>query len=393
MYESFFNLRERPFDLTPNPRFLFMTPAHEEALSTISYGISGRKGLTLLLGPPGTGKTTLVRAAIERSQGEHARLMCLTNPVISREEFFEFLADELGVPHTATASKPRFLSEVRAVLQQRHDAGIVTSLIIDEAQALPDELLEEVRLLENLEIPSGKLLPVVLVGQVELGERLRHPSLVALKQRIALRSTLAPLSAHGTAQYIGERIRIAGGNVNEIFDPAAVAAIADACGGIPRIISVVCDNALVSGFALNQKPVGAQIISEVCRDFDLPAVRPVPTPVPPRSAMAPAAAADRPSAPSRPTAGSAPTRAVATTRAAVGSTTMRPSPTARTQDRPATRALPSSAGGTLRMSTKPFTPLVVNTGPIARPAPRGLRGRLRALAARMAWPFTRTADR
>ena len=273
MYQAFYGLHERPFDLTPNPRFLFMTPGHREALSTIQYGMSGRKGLTLVVGPAGTGKTTLVHAAIEGQQGQKTRALYLTNPVISRDEFFQFLADELGLSMPAERSKPRFLHELRAHLLARHAKGELTALIVDEAQAMPDDLLEEVRLLENLETTSEKLLPVVLVGQSELADRLKQPALVPIKQRIALRSTLAPLSARETATYVAERLRIAGGDIDTIFTQEAVAAICGSCGGIPRTISVVCDNALVSGFALDQHLVGASIISEVCRDFDLPVAR------------------------------------------------------------------------------------------------------------------------
>jgi len=270
MYDAYYGLAERPFDLNPNPRFLCMTPGHREALSTIEYGIAGRKGLTLVVGAAGTGKTTLVHAALDRSQGLNARPVCLNNPVISREEFFDFLAQELEVPATRSRSKPKFLKELGAALLKRREDGVFTALIVDEAQAMPDELLEEVRLLENLETSREKLLPVVLVGQLELAERLRQPHLLPLKQRIALRSTLPPLSARESATYVAERIRIAGGDVATMFSPEAVAAICEAAAGIPRTISVVCDNALVAGFALDERPVGLRIVAEVCRDFDLP---------------------------------------------------------------------------------------------------------------------------
>ena len=273
MYETFFDLSVRPFDLTPNPRFLFMTPGHREALSTIEYGISGRKGLTLLVGPAGTGKTTLVHAALERQQGVEADAIYLTNPTLTRDEFFQFLAFEMGIPGADGKSKTAILRELLAALLERHRARRLTALVVDEAQAMSDELLEELRLLENLETSSEKLLPVVLVGQLELVDRLRQPALLALKQRIALRSTLAPLSARETASYIAERIRIAGGDVRHIFTPEAVAAICESSGGIPRNISVICDNAMVGGFAFDEKPIGVTTIAEVCRDFDLPLPR------------------------------------------------------------------------------------------------------------------------
>jgi general secretion pathway protein A len=271
MYEAFYGLAERPFDLTPNPRFLLMTDAHRDALSTIQYGISGRKGFTLLMGPAGTGKTTLVHAAIERLQGKGgARTVYIGNPTLTREEFFELLALEFGLEPRAIGSKTQFLRELHVELLRRHASGMFTALIIDEAQAMSDELFEELRLLENFETPSEKLLPVVIVGQPELADRLRQPSLHPLKQRIALRSTLPPLSPVEVAAYMAERIRIAGGDVAGIFTPEAVMAVCEACGGIPRNISVVCDNALVSGFALDERPIGRAIVEEVCHDFDLP---------------------------------------------------------------------------------------------------------------------------
>ena len=273
MYETFFDLSVRPFDLTPNPRFLFMTPSHREALSTIEYGISGRKGLTLLVGPAGTGKTTLIHAALERQHDVEAGAIYLTNPTLTREEFFQFLAFEMGISDGEEKSKTVILRELQAALLERRRAGRLTALVVDEAQAMPDELLEELRLLENLETSSEKLLPVVLVGQLELVDRLRQPRLLALKQRIALRSTLSPLSARETAAYMAERIRIAGGDVRQIFTPEAVAAICESSGGVPRNISVICDNAMVAGFALDEKPISVTTIAEVCRDFDLPLPR------------------------------------------------------------------------------------------------------------------------
>lgn len=270
MYEAFYDLAERPFDLTPNPRFLLMTDAHRDALSTIQYGITGRKGFTLVLGPAGTGKTTLVHAAIERQQGKGgARAVYIGNPTLTREEFFELLALEFGLAPGAAGSKTQFLRDLHAELLRRHASGTITALIIDEAQAMSDALFEELRLLENFETPSEKLLPVVMVGQPELAERLRQPALHPLKQRIALRSTLSPLTTSEVVAYVAERIRIAGGRVGEIFTTEAVAAICESCGGIPRSISVVCDNALVSGFALDERPIGRAIVDEVCRDFDL----------------------------------------------------------------------------------------------------------------------------
>lgn len=272
MYEAYYGLRERPFDLTPNPRYLLMTSSHREALSTIQYGLSGRKGITLLLGPAGTGKTTLVHAALEHPR-DNVKVLCLTNPMLSRDEFFEFLTIEFGLDEALAKSKTLVLVELRRILRERRDAGGFTALIIDEAQAMSHALLEEVRLLTNLETSTEQLLSIVLVGQVELADRLNEPKLHQLKQRVALRSKLSPLTAPEATAYIAERIRIAGGDVASIFSRDAIAAIYECSRGIPRTISVICDNALVSGFAIDQRPVGRAVIAEVARDFDFAAPR------------------------------------------------------------------------------------------------------------------------
>jgi general secretion pathway protein A len=271
MYLAFYGLREQPFDLTPNPRFLFLTPRHREALSTLRYGLSIHRGLALLLGDAGTGKTTVVRAALAAEQRPSNRYVLLNNPTLSRTEFYEYLATGFRFSQQAAHSKTRFLFELQHDAQQRLAAGGVTALILDEAQSLPYELLEEVRLLANIETATSKLLNVILVGQPELADRLNDPSLRQLKQRVTLRCELTPLSLKETMAYVAARLRIAGGNAGEIFTREAVLAIHDASGGLPRTVSVVCENALLSGFAANRKPVDEEIVYEVSRDFALDA--------------------------------------------------------------------------------------------------------------------------
>jgi general secretion pathway protein A len=270
MYETFYGLRERPFDLTPNPRYLYLTGGHREALSNLQYGITGRKGMTLLIGEAGTGKTTLVRAALEAVAGPDVRCVYLSNPVLSREEFYEFLAPKFGLSERSAVSKARFLSELEESVIGRHRAGGLTALVIDEAQSLPHELLEEVRLLANFETATEKLLPVVLAGQPELAVRLEHEELRQLKQRVALRCDLAALDIRETAAYISGRVAIAGGDSTRIFTREAVQTIYERSRGIPRTISVICDNTLLTGFAAGAKPVGSNLVLEVCRDFRLP---------------------------------------------------------------------------------------------------------------------------
>jgi general secretion pathway protein A len=269
MYTAFYGFRERPFDLTPSPRFLYMSAKHREALSNIQYGIAGRKGITLLVGEAGTGKTTLVKAALAQASESNAYCVSLSNPTLTRPEFFEFLAAGFGLSRWAGESKARFLLELQKILVEREATGQTTALIVDEAQSLPLELMEEVRLLANIETGSDKPFPVVLVGQPPLATLLEQPELRQLKQRVALRCDLGPLDLRETGAYIGARIRVAGGDVANVFTRDAIAAIYERSGGIPRTISVICDNALVSGFAADIKPIGREIVLEVCRDFRL----------------------------------------------------------------------------------------------------------------------------
>lgn len=276
MYESFFGLRERPFELTANPRYLFLTARHREALSTLLYGLSARKGLTVLTGEAGTGKTTLLSAALHHWRTEGHLVVALRNPTMDRREFVEFLAHEFALSDAAAQSKSQMLREMEERLQQRHAAGLLTALVLDEAHSLPIELLEEVRLLANIETADTKLLPLVLLGQPELADRLNEPSLRQLKQRIALRCSLDPLDLRETAAYMAKRIRLAGGDSLRTFTREAVTAVHVGSGGIPRLINVICDNALVSGMAAGEQPVGQETVREVCADFDLPTA-PAPT--------------------------------------------------------------------------------------------------------------------
>ena len=267
MYEAFYGLRERPFELTPNPRFLLMTPRHREALTTLEYGLSARTGIALLLGEAGTGKTTIVHAALQSQRVSQSRAVYLNNPALTRNEFIEFLAAGFGLSADAAHSKTRCLSELTEVLVTRHAAGVMSALVIDEAQCLPDDLLEEIRLIANIESATEKLLSIVLAGQQEIAYRLNQPALRQLKQRIGLRCTLTALSLAETAAYVTERMRIAGGSA-DVFTEDAIAMIHERSRGIPRMISVIADNALVTGFALDYRPIDREVILEVCRDFD-----------------------------------------------------------------------------------------------------------------------------
>jgi type II secretory pathway predicted ATPase ExeA len=300
MYESFFGLSERPFDLTPNPKYLVLTEAHREVLSNLEYAISSRKGITLLLGEAGSGKTTLIRAAMEK---QPVRVHCvhLQNPTLTREEFVETLAVRFNLSDRAGRSKAALLAELEAQLSDRRGDDETTVLIVDEAQSLPPELLEEIRLLANIETATDKLLTVILAGQPELADRLNHPSLRQLKQRVALRCELRPLSREEAVSYVAGRIRIAGGIGAQVFTRDAVELMHSCAKGIPRTISVIADNALVGGFAAGVRPVPSRFVREVSTDFDLG--HPVKAPAQAASPAVPAATpAPGPAAPATPPA-------------------------------------------------------------------------------------------
>jgi general secretion pathway protein A len=269
MYESFYGFRERPFDLTPNPRYLVLTDAHREALSNLEYAIASRKGVTLLLGDAGTGKTTVIRTALER-QPEQVHCVQLHNPALRRNEFVEMLATRFGLSLRAMQSKTTLLLELEGLLAARRERGEFSVLVIDEAQSLPLELLEEVRLLANIETANEKLLSVILAGQPELADRLNERSLRQLKQRVALRCELRPLTLLESCAYIAGRIRAAGGVGAQTFTREAVILMHERAHGIPRTLSVIADNALLAGFAMERRPVSTQLVLEVCGDLDLP---------------------------------------------------------------------------------------------------------------------------
>lgn len=268
MYERFFGFADRPFELTANPRYLFLTERYREALGALTYGLSSRKGIIVMTGEAGTGKTTMLTVAMAGVQPNQL-VAYLSNPTLTRTEFIEFMTAQLGLPEEVAASKTKFLTAVTALLQKRASTGNITALVIDEAHSLPNELLEEIRLLANIERPDQKLLTVVLVGQPELAGRLNEPGLRQLKQRVALRCELVPLTLRETAAYIAKRISLAGGDSAQVFTREAVLAVHEYSGGIPRLINVLCDNALVSAFARDERQVARQVVEEVARDFDL----------------------------------------------------------------------------------------------------------------------------
>ena len=281
MYLRFCGLSELPFELTPNPRFLFLTEGHREALSTLHYGVSSGKSLTVLLGQAGMGKTTILRTVLESQAHGQVRWVSLNNPTLTREDFLRTLASRFELSAEAARSKSAFLDELEGVLRNRRTRGEVSVLVVDEAQNLSDELLEEIRLLANIETTTDKLLLLVLAGQPEFAERLNHPALRPLKQRVTLRCQIAPFDLAETAAYIASRIATAGGDSSRLFTRDAVVAIHECAHGIPRTINVICDNALLGAFALGQLTVDQSVVIDVVADFDLSPVRPAAPADPP----------------------------------------------------------------------------------------------------------------
>jgi len=271
MYETFYGLSELPFELTANPKYLFLTARQREALSTLQYGLLSAKSLTVLIGEAGTGKTTLIRTALESERCRQVRCIYLNNPALRTDDFVRMLALKFELGPEAGASKALLLERLELLLRERRADGEITALVIDEAQSLSIEMLEEIRLLANIETPTAKLLPLVLAGQPGLGARLEDPNLRQLKQRVTLRCDLEPFDIVDTAAYIASRFSTAGGVAARVFTREAITLIHEGSGGIPRTINVICDNALVSGMALGRQKVDRTAVAEACRDLRLKA--------------------------------------------------------------------------------------------------------------------------
>jgi general secretion pathway protein A len=272
MYESFFGLTVRPFDLTSDPAFLVLTAPHQEALNNLQHAIATAKPVTLLIGEAGTGKTTVISAAIDRQRGR-THCVCLQNPALTRDELIRMIAAKFGLSPDAHRSKADLLLELEALLARRMDAQEPTVLVVDEAQNLTAEALEELRLLTNIEVGQRKPLSLVLAGQPELAKRLNEAAWQHLKQRIALRCELRPLTLNECALYVAGRVSAAGGNPGRVFTRDAVALLYRYTGGIARIINVVADNALLGAYAAALPTVTSHVVVEVCKDFDLMATR------------------------------------------------------------------------------------------------------------------------
>jgi general secretion pathway protein A len=274
MYKSFYGLKENPFNVNPDPRFLFLTKQIEEALTGLMYGIQTRKGFITLTGEVGTGKTTLVNRLLDWLHHRNTRTAFLFNSRMNSSQLFDFILAEFAIP-CDSKSKSHQLMKLNHWLLDRYRMGETVVLIIDEAQNLTYPVLEEIRLLTNLETSTEKLLQIVLSGQPELEERLKLPQLRQLRQRVMLRCKTAALSKEQTQEYIVERLRIAGASGEPIFSAPAVDAIHIYSLGIPRVINLLCEHSLVNAFVEQQRPVQPKIVEEVAREFQLDEVEPI----------------------------------------------------------------------------------------------------------------------
>ena len=289
MYNQFFGVHKAPFSLTPDPEFLYLTAQHREALAGLSYTILSRKGFFVLSGSAGTGKTTLVTGVLLNLPVTRVQYSLILNPTLSPAEFIEATMIDFGIKDIP-ASKAQRLSLLQDFLWTAHCAGQISALIVDEAHKLSLEVLEEIRLLGNFESAHEKLLQIALVGQSELDELLNSPQLVQFKQRIARRMTIDPLPAAEVGPYIQHRWEIAGGK-DAPFSAEAIDCLAQTTRGIPRLINVISENALIDAFGDESPLVEARHVVGACRDLQLP------LPVPPRILPAPYLGPPQPASP------------------------------------------------------------------------------------------------
>jgi general secretion pathway protein A len=260
MYLDFYGFNERPFKLTPDPKFLYQTAAHREVLAQLLYGVQQSKGFIVLTGEVGTGKTTLLHALLKRLD-ENAAVAFFFNSTLSFDGLLEYILEDFGI-NKPTYTQAQRLFALNNFLIERRRVGQNTVLILDEAQNLDAKTLEQVRLLSNFETPSDKLVQILLVGQPELRTKLNLPELRQLKQRIALSCTIRSLSASEVPQYIRTRLRIARARDLGIFTDGALARIASYSGGIPRVVNIVCDHCLVIGYADQERRIGPHIVDQ-----------------------------------------------------------------------------------------------------------------------------------
>jgi type II secretory pathway predicted ATPase ExeA len=267
MYRSFFGIRDLPFGSSPDPRFLYVMPQVRETLACLQYGIAARKGFVVMTGEVGTGKTTLLKTVLSTFSKGRVSTAFVFNPLLDVLDFLEFVLTDFGIPPTAR-TKSGMLIQLNRWLVERYREHGVCVIVVDEAQNLSWELLEEIRLLTNLETSSEKLVQIVLSGQPELEEKLRNPCVRQLRQRVSLWCKTRALGAEETEAYINERLHIAGAT-EQVIAPEAVKIVHTYSKGIPRVINLICEHALISAYVEQVKPVPARIVEAVSAELDL----------------------------------------------------------------------------------------------------------------------------
>jgi len=267
MYNSYFGFRESPFSVTPDPRFFYANTVYREAFVTLRYGIDAKKGFIAITGEVGTGKTTLLRKLLQTLE-DTVHSVFVFNTYLSFPELLELTLHDLGLSANGQ-SKPAMIQQLNDYLIEQLKLGHTVAILIDEAQNLTDEVLENLRLLSNLETDQEKLIQIVLMGQPELQAKLARPHLRQLKQRVALQCRLHPLKETEVEPYIDSRLQAIGYQGPALFHPEAIERIAFYSQGIPRLMNIICDNALLSAYAVSQRFVSAEMIEEVAHDLDL----------------------------------------------------------------------------------------------------------------------------
>ena len=267
MYLDFYNLKTEPFQITPNPDFLYLSPSHREALATITYAVEQGKGFMALVGEVGLGKTTLLQTFLQERQGVKEKVIYLFNSRFSYDGLLRALARELDLE--SVSEEPEvLLNHIYQALIREYAQGNNVVLLIDEAQGLQEETLEGLRLISNLETPTEKLVQIILVGQPELADKLDRYELRQLKQRIAVQAILAPLTPEESREYLRFRLEKAGGRAEDIFTRRALERIVLWAAAIPRTLNILADNALVTGFGYRRKPVTVKVVKEVIADLE-----------------------------------------------------------------------------------------------------------------------------
>jgi general secretion pathway protein A len=267
MYLRFYNLNRQPFHITPDPEFLYLSPSHKEALAAIIYGIEQRKGFVTITGGVGVGKTTILRSYLETADRSRLKIIYVFNPKLTFEGLLKTIYQELGLP-VEGSDVVEMVNRLYQVLIEEYKQGNTVVLVVDEAQNMPIDTLENLRMISNLETSRDKLIQIILVGQPEFEEELNLDRLRQLKQRLAIRATILPLTKDESFEYIAFRLQKAGAPASSVFTRPALKDIARRAKGIPRVLNVLCDNALVTGYGYQKKPVTKKMVGEIAGEFE-----------------------------------------------------------------------------------------------------------------------------